>query len=44
MSLETEQPRLKVAELTTRFTGELIPLTNVFSYFCTPPMAEEDLR
>ena len=44
MSTETGQPRTTVVELTTRFAGDLIPLTNVFSYFCTPPMAEEDLR
>ncbi|MFN7993108.1 MAG: hypothetical protein U0Q18_05885 [Bryobacteraceae bacterium] len=44
MSLETERLRLNVADLPTRFRAELIPLTNTFSYFCTPPMAEEDLR
>ena len=44
MSTENGQPRLTVADLATRFRGELIPLTNTFSYFCTPPMAEEDLR
>jgi hypothetical protein len=44
MSLETDRPRLTVADLGTRFRGELIPLSNTFSYFCTPPMAEEDLR
>ncbi len=27
-----------------RFRGEMIPITNRFSYFCTMPMAEEDLR
>ena len=44
MPNETGQSRLTVADLATRFRGELIPLTNSFSYFCTPPMAEEDLR
>ena len=44
MSTENGQPRLTVADLATRFRGELIPLTNTFSYFCTPPMADEDLR
>ena len=44
MSLEIESSRLTVAELATRFRAELIPVTNTFSYFCTPPMAEEDLR
>ena len=44
MSTENGQPRLTVADLATRFRGDLIPLTNTFSYFCTPPMADEDLR
>ena len=44
MSTENGQPRLTVADLATRFRGELIPLTNTFSYFCTPPMVDEDLR
>ena len=44
MSTQHGQPRLTVADLATRFRGELIPLTNTFSYFCTPPMADEDLR
>jgi len=44
MSPENGQSRLTVADLALRFRGELIPLTNSFSYFCTPPMQEEDLR
>jgi len=44
MSTEIERSRLPVAELADRFRGQLIPLTNAFSYFCTPPMAEDDLR
>jgi hypothetical protein len=44
MSNQNGQPPLTVADLVTRCRGELIPLTNTFSYFCTPPMAEEDLR
>jgi len=44
MSIEIEQSRLTVADLAARFRGQLIPLTNAFSYFCTPPMAEDDLR
>lgn len=44
MSIETERSRLTVADLAARFRGQLIPLTNAFSYFCTPPMAEDDLR
>ena len=44
MSTEIDRSRLSVADLATRFRAELIPLSNTFSYFCTPPMAEEDLR
>jgi hypothetical protein len=44
MPTENGQPRLTVAELANRCRGQLIPLTNTFSYFCTPSMAEEDLR
>jgi hypothetical protein len=44
MSIEIERSRLTVAELADRFQEQLIPLTNTFSYFCTPPMAEDDLR
>ncbi len=44
MSTENGHARLTVADLATRCRGELIPLTNSFSYFCTPPMADEDLR
>jgi len=44
MSNDNGQSRLTVASLATRFHSELIPLSNTFSYFCTPPMAEEDLR
>ena len=35
---------MTVEELAARFRGEMIPLTSKFSYFCTLPMAEEDLR
>src|ERR1022692_2558407 len=44
MSTVNGQPRLTVADLVTRCRGQFISLTNTFSYFCTPPMAEEDLR
>ena len=44
MSTENGRSRLTVADLATRCRGELIPLTNTFSYFCTPPMPEEDQR
>jgi len=44
MSTANGQPRLTVVELASRCRAELIPLTNTFSYFCTPPMPEDDLR
>ena len=44
MSTVNGQPRLTVAELAARCRGQLIPLDHTFSYFCTPSMAEEDLR
>jgi hypothetical protein len=44
MTSENGQTRLTVAELASRCRADLIPLTNTFSYFCTPPMAEDDLR
>jgi hypothetical protein len=44
MSTENGQARLTVADLVTRCRGQFIPLNHTFSYFCTPSMAEEDLR
>jgi hypothetical protein len=44
MSTVNGQPRLTVTDLVTRCRGQFIPLNNTFSYFCTPSMAEEDLR
>src|SRR5580692_6984031 len=44
MSTVNGQPRLTVADLAARCRGEFIPLNHAFSYFCTPSMAEEDLR
>ncbi len=44
MSTPNGQPRLTLADLAERCLGDLIPLSNTFSYFCTPPMAEEDLH
>lgn len=44
MSTETDRSRLTVEGLATRFRGELVPLTKVFSYFTTLPIAEEDLK
>src|ERR1043166_1550491 len=44
MSTDAERSKLTVDEFASRFRGELIPLTNKFSYFSTLPIAEEDLR
>jgi hypothetical protein len=44
MSNDAERSKVTVEDLAIRFRGELIPLTAKFSYFCTMPIAEEDLR
>ena len=44
MSIDIDRSRLTVDELAARFRGEMIPLSNKFSYFTTLPIAEEDLR
>lgn len=44
MSTVNGQPRVTVADLALRCRDQFIPITNTFSYFCTPPMADEDLR
>ncbi len=44
MSAEAEKSKMTVEELATRFRREMIPLTSKFSYLCTLPIAEEDLR
>jgi len=44
MSTVNGPPRLTVADLVARCRGQFIPLNHTFSYFCTPSMAEEDLR
>src|SRR6266498_1230627 len=44
MATDAELARLTVPELAKRFKGEMIPVTARFSYFCTVPIAEEDLK
>ena len=44
MSTEADLSKMTVEDLAARFRGEMIPLTSKFSYFCTLPMPEEDLR
>lgn len=44
MSTEADRSKLTVDDLAARFRGEMIPLTNKFTYFTTMPIPEEDLR
>ena len=44
MATDADRARVTVEEMAARFRGELIPLSNRFSYFSVLPMAEEDLR
>jgi len=44
MSTDRERPKLTIGELAARFRGDMIPLTNKFSYFSTLPLAEDDVR
>jgi len=44
MSADADLSKMTVEEMAARFRGEMIPLTSRFFYFCTFPMAEEDLR
>ncbi|MBV9507049.1 MAG: hypothetical protein JO323_18815 [Acidobacteriia bacterium] len=41
---EPDRTRTSVDELASRTRAEMIPLTGKFSYFCTLPLADEDLR
>jgi hypothetical protein len=44
MPTEANRTRMTVEDLTSRFRGEMIPVTNRFSYFSMVPIADEDLR
>ena len=44
MSIDPERSKTTLEELTPHLTAELLPVTSNFSYSCTVPMAEEDLR
>jgi len=44
MSTEADRSKLTVDELAARTRPEMIPLSSVFSYFTTLPVAEDDLR
>src|SRR6516162_4721764 len=45
MSVQQELSKLSVGQFAERFRGEMIPLSNTFSYFCASvPLSDEDLR
>ena len=45
MSAQPDLSKLSVGQFAERFRGEVIPLSNTFSYFCaTVPLSEEDLK
>jgi hypothetical protein len=45
MPAQIDLGKLSVRQFAERFRGEMIPLSNTFSYFCASvPMSEEDLR
>jgi hypothetical protein len=45
MCAQADLSKLSVGQFAERFRGEMIPLSNTFSYFCaSAPMSEEDLK
>ena len=45
MPAQFDLSKLSVSQFAERFRGEMIPLSNTFSYFCASvPMSEEDLK
>ncbi len=45
MAAQTDLTRLSVGQLAERFRGEMIPLSNMFSYFCASvPLTDEDVK
>src|SRR5580704_18735422 len=45
MPAQLDLTRLSVRQFAERFRGEMIPLSNTFSYFCaTAPMTDDDLK
>ena len=45
MPAQLDLSKLSVRQFAERFRGEMIPLSNTFSYFCASvPMSEEDLK
>lgn len=45
MPVQSDLAKLSVRQFAERFRGDMIPLSNTFSYFCASvPMSEEDLK
>src|SRR3977135_4384754 len=45
MPAQLDLSKLSVTQFAERFRGDMIPLSNTFSYFCASvPMSEEDLK
>src|SRR5690349_22599735 len=45
MPAQVDLAKLSVRQFAERFRGEMIPLSNTFTYFCASiPMSEEDLK
>lgn len=45
MSAQADLSKLSVGQFAERFRGDMIPLSNTFSYFCaSAPLSEEDLK
>src|SRR4249920_3227465 len=45
MPAQLDLSKLSVTQFAERFRGEMIPLSNTFSYFCASvPLSEEDLK
>src|SRR6266404_818153 len=45
MPAQPDLSKLSVTQFAERFRGEMIPLSNTFSYFCASvPMSDEDLK
>jgi hypothetical protein len=45
MSVQPDLSKLSVGQFAERFRGEMIPLSNTFSYFCASvPLSEDDLK
>ncbi len=44
MSSQTDLSRISVVDFAERFRGEMVPLSNTFSYFSAIPLSEEELK